>query len=40
MINYDYEFMGTGFRKKAKVQHHIVNMEINYIIQLKNLYFF
>ena len=25
MIDYDYEFMGTGFRKKSKVQHHIVN---------------
>ena len=36
MINYDYEFLGTGFRKNAKVQHYIVNMKINYIIQFIN----
>ena len=36
MINYDYEFLGTGFRKNSKVQPYIVIMIINYIIQFNN----
>ena len=35
-MNYDYEFVGTGFRKNAKVHHYIVIMIINYIIQFDN----
>ena len=32
MIHYDYEFLGTGFRKNDKLQHYIVNMKIDYIL--------
>ena len=36
MINYDYELLGTGFRKNAKVHHYIVIMIINYIFLFNN----
>ena len=37
MINYDYEFLGTGIKKNSTVQHYKLNMKINYIIYSDNI---
>ena len=39
MIDYDYEFLGTGFIKNAKVQYYIVNMIIQALAELGETWF-